>query len=131
MNGLTRRRVKLAVRDSSAGAHPLHFPRTNHRTVAETVLVFECAFQHIAYDFHVLMTVAREPFARLDPILVDNAQLAKAHVLAVVILCEGKRVATIQPIEPGNSAGLRLSYRDHLGLLAFFDARVTGPNSLN
>jgi hypothetical protein len=69
------------------------------------------------------MIVARKTATRLNPVLVDDAQLAKAHVLAVVavvIIRERKSVATIQPIEFRNSAFRCSSYQIVSNLLAFF-----------
>src|SRR5207245_2133395 len=124
MHDFRLRGIKLTVRYTSARAHSLHFTWTNHRAVAKAVSMFERSFEDIGYDFHVPMTVARESFAGLNTILVDDTQLAKAYVLRVVVLSERKRVAAIQPIQAGYSARFRFAYCDHLRLFPFLFRQV-------
>jgi hypothetical protein len=46
-----------------------------------------------------------EAAAGLNNILVDHPQIAKMNVERVMIFTKGKRVATIQPVNPGMATG--------------------------
>src|SRR5215469_5494870 len=79
--------------------------------------MFERSFQDIGDDLHVSMAMPRKSLSRLNPILVENAQLAKAHVGGVVVVRERKSMAAIQPVQFAGSAVLGFAHRQHLHLL--------------
>src|SRR5437016_8198403 len=100
MDRITRRVVPLAVADPRTGAHSLHVPWADDRASAEAVFVLERAFEHVRNDLHVAMSMHPEAGAGIDPILVDDAQGPKAHLVGVVIVGEGERVAAVEPVGP-------------------------------
>src|ERR1700690_1267299 len=77
----TARRIELAVPYPGAGAHALHVPGPDRRTVAERILVRQRALEHVADDLHGTMALRAEALAGLHAVLVDHAQRAEAHVL--------------------------------------------------
>src|SRR5260370_34099746 len=97
MNRFRVRRIGLAVRDARAGSHPLHVAGANDRTVAQAVAMLECAGENGSYDFHVAMRVRGKTMGRLDAVLVDDPQAAKALVPRTVILIERERMIGIRP----------------------------------
>jgi hypothetical protein len=60
------------VRDATACAHALHVTGRNALDIAHAVLVRKIAFQHVADDFHVAVTMVAEAGARRDAVLVDD-----------------------------------------------------------
>src|SRR5258708_4435932 len=70
------------------------------------------------------VSVGVEPGARPDPVLVDDAQRAEAHVLGIVIVAEREGVAAVEPSEVGDAALLGGSDGDHGGLLGLVDCRT-------
>ena len=78
--------VELAVLDAGAGAHALHVARADGGAVAQAVLVPQFAGEHVGDDLHVAVAVRAETGARRDAVLVDDAQVADAHVARVVIV---------------------------------------------
>jgi hypothetical protein len=77
------------------------------------VLVLERALEDVGEDLHVAVAVRAEARSRLDPVVVDHAQAAKAHVARVVVLAERERVPAVEPAPVGPAAVLRASNRDH------------------
>ena len=55
------------------------------------------ALEHIAHDFHVAMPMCAETRARIDAILVDDAQRTEVHVFRILVFGKGKAVARMQP----------------------------------
>src|SRR5258708_29918255 len=53
MNGFGARSIEFAMSYAAAGAHPLLFVGTDHRTIAEAVLILDRPFQHVGHDLHV------------------------------------------------------------------------------
>src|SRR6185295_5687909 len=96
-----------------AGGHSLHVSRSNHRTVAHAVFVFECAFEDVGDDLHVAMSMRRKTTTSRDKIFIDHTQAAKAHVPRIVILIESERVIRIQPPMIEMTTLLRFPDRDH------------------
>src|SRR5258707_5545896 len=76
--------------------HHLDLAWAKFRNRAHTVLVFDSPIQDIGQDLHILVTMAAEAVARCYAILVNYSQSTKPHVIPVLIIAEGKRVATIQ-----------------------------------
>src|SRR6516164_3766236 len=56
-----------------------------------------------------------EPLARLNSVLIDYAQHTKAHVLGIVVVVKGKRVAGIKPTVIASSTLVCRSFFDHPG----------------
>src|SRR5258708_36418295 len=85
--------VVFAVADAGAGAHALGVAGADDGARAEAVLVFERAFEDVGDDFHVVVGVGAETLAGGDPIVIDNAEGAVAHVGWVVAGVEGEDMA--------------------------------------
>src|SRR5215831_9118195 len=117
MHRLRLRRIELAVQDAGTGAHALHLARPDHRAVAEAVLVLERSLKNIGDDFHVIVTVAGEPGAWNNAILVDDPQAPEAHMGRVLIMREGESVAAVQPSSPALAARHAISKGNHRFLL--------------
>src|SRR5229473_2254828 len=60
-------------------------------------------FQNVGNDLHVLVPVGVESGAGADPILIDHAQRAEAHLFRIVVIAEREGVAAVQPSEIGGS----------------------------
>ena len=58
-----------------------------------------------------------EALAGLDAVLVDDAQLPEVHEFGVVVLCEGKREARVEPAVVGVTAFFGASHRKHVQVL--------------
>ena len=97
MGGGVGRVVELAVAHTGAGAHALHVTGQDLRAIAHAVPVGEGTGQHIADDFHVPVPVGTETAARRDPVLVDDPQIAPAHMGRIVVASEGETVTALQP----------------------------------
>src|SRR5664280_223597 len=135
--GRVRRVVELAVLHAAPGAHALHVARPDDAgrralaaTGAHAVFVRQLAFEHIADDFHIAMAVRAEAASGRDAILVDDAQVAAAHMPRVVIVGERKAVAALQPAVVGIAAVGRFAKRDHSGPFSFsrHDCRKPAPS---
>ena len=113
VHGRVARGVVLAVGHAGARGHALQLAGADHRRGAEAVLVLERALEHASHDLHVAVRVRRKALARLDPVLVDHAQRAEAHVLRVVVVGEGERVAALEPAVPGMPALVAAPDLDH------------------
>ena len=113
MGGLVRRDVEFAVPDAAAGAHPLHVAGRNGGAVAHAVLVGQCAGGDIGDDLHVAVRVRAEAAARRDQVVVDDAQVAPAHVRRIEIVGERERVMTFQPAVVGMAALLGFANGQH------------------
>jgi Arc/MetJ family transcription regulator len=112
--------VELAVQHAGAGAHALHVAGQDDagvcaagRAVAHAVLVRQRAVEHITDDLHVAMAVRAEAGARRDAVVVDDAQVAHAHVARVVVVGEREAVETLQPAVVGITAVGGLAQRQH------------------
>ena len=77
--------VELAMLHPRACAHTLHIARRYALDVAHAVFVRQIALQHIADDFHVFVAVGTEAGAGRNPVFVDDPQVAKTHVLFIVV----------------------------------------------
>src|SRR5436853_710760 len=104
MHRIALRMIEFAVGYSAAGAHALHFPRTNGRAGAHAVAMLQLALQHISQDLHVAMRMSAKAAARLHAVFVDHAQAAKARVCRIVIVIERKGIARVQPAVIGMPA---------------------------
>ena len=79
----------FAVLDARAGPHELDLPgRITPRRPA--VLVLERALENVGQDLHVAVSVRAEALAGLDPVVVQHAQGAEAHVVGIVVVAERK-----------------------------------------
>ena len=85
MRGVVRCVVELAVLHTRARAHALHIAWGYALDVAHRVLVRQIAREHVADDFHVTVAVGAKASAGGDAILIDHKQVAKAHMLGVVV----------------------------------------------
>ncbi len=85
MRGLAFSVVELAVLHAGASAHALHIARGDALDVAHVVFVRQLARHHVADDFHVAVAVCAKAGAGRNAIFVDDAQIAKTHVLFIVI----------------------------------------------
>src|SRR5438128_2579483 len=115
MRLLRRRWIELAVADSRARAHPLHVTRSDDRAGAEAVAVLERALENVGDDLHVTVRVRPEAAPGRDPVLVDHAQGAEAHVSGIVVVAEREAVAAVEPRCPRPSPLLRGAANDHEG----------------
>src|SRR5262249_10152059 len=118
MDGVLLRRVVLAMANTRSCAHALYLTGADERTIAEAVAVFERAVEHVGDDLHVAVRVCAEPAAGGDAVVVDDPQVAEAHVRGIVVLPERKRVAAIQPRQRGAPAFVGTTDIDHEILLA-------------
>src|SRR3954451_15622333 len=100
------RMIEFAVANARISRHPLHVARPDDRASADTVLMFQCAFDDVRDDLHVAVTVSAKPCTGPDPVLIDNPQRAEAHVTSVVVVTKRKGVTTVQPAEIGRAAFL-------------------------
>ena len=64
-------------------------------------------------DLHVAMTVGAETLIRLYPVFVDHTQIAKAHMIWVVVVSEREAVLTVKPAKVSRSALIAFSYPNH------------------
>lgn len=60
--------------DASVCAHALHIPGADYRAVAHAVLMLQLAFQDIADNLYIPMTMSTKALAWLNAILIDNTQ---------------------------------------------------------
>src|SRR6266478_34110 len=95
--GRLARRVELAVRHAGAGAHPLYLARPDDGPIAHAVLVLESSLEHPGQNLHVPVRVRAEPLARLDAILVDDAQRPETHLPGIVVRGEREGVRGVEP----------------------------------
>jgi hypothetical protein len=84
-----------------------HFP------MAHAVLVLEGTIEDVGEDLHVAVRVGGEAAAGGDAVLVDDPELAKAHMVGIVVVPERERVARVQPPEVEPPTVLRFPYDDH------------------
>jgi hypothetical protein len=106
MRHLIRRMVELAVLHAAARAHALHVAGRNALDVAHIVLVRQLAGEHITDDFHVAVAMRAEAGAGRNPVFIDDAQVAKAHVFWIVITGKRETVEGLQPAMIGIAAFL-------------------------
>jgi hypothetical protein len=131
MRGLGRCVVELAVAHAAARAHALHVARRDPDDIAQRVLVRQLALQHIADDLHVAVPMGAEAGPRRDAVLIDDAQVAPAHVGRVVVAGEREAVVGLQPAVVGEaaSADLRKVNMVGSGLWHGTDFRVPGRSA--
>ena len=80
---------------------------------AEAVAVCQLAVEDVADDLHVAVAVRAEAAARSDPVLVDDAQVAEAHVARIVVVGEREAVLALQPAVIGVAPFGRFAQGDH------------------
>ena len=85
MRGFVGRVVELTVLHAGAGAHALHVSGGNTFDVTHAVFVCQIARKYVADDFHVAVAVGTKTSARGNAVFIDDAQIAPAHVIGVVI----------------------------------------------
>ena len=117
MGRVLRGMVELAVQHAIAGAHALHVAGRNGTAVAHVVLVRQLTRQHVADDLHVAVAVGAEAGAGSDAVFVDDAQIAQAHELRVVVTGKGETVEGLEPAVVGVAAVLRFAKGQHDVLL--------------
>jgi hypothetical protein len=83
----------------------------------------ELAVEHVADDLHVAVAVRAEALPGRDPVLVDHAQRAEAHVRRVVVAGERERVVRLQPAVVGEAALVAAAQGQHGGLRGHRTAR--------
>ena len=76
----------------------------DYRAIAHAVPVLQGAFDDDADDLHVAMGVGAETLSGCHAIVVDHTQVAKTHVLGVVVASERKTVPAGKPAEVGVAA---------------------------
>jgi hypothetical protein len=62
------------------------------------------------------MRVRSESRSRNNTVLVDDAEMTEAHLLRVMVISEGKRMAAIEPGEFRLSSFIAAAHRDHPNL---------------
>jgi hypothetical protein len=110
---ICRKCVELAVAHARSRAHALHVAGQYHAgvcarrgAVAHAVLVRERTVEHVADDLHVAVAVRSEAGAGGDAVLVDDTQVAHAHVRGVVVVGEREAVEALEPTVVGEAAFL-------------------------
>ena len=96
--------VELAVGHSRTRAHQLNLPGRKSAAIAHAVVVFQLSLHHITEDLHVAVRMGGETSACRDPILIDDPQRAKAHVLRVVVIGETEGMVGVEPAVVGMAA---------------------------
>ena len=86
------------MQDTRARAHTLHFTGADDGLIAHAVFMFERALQDISDDLHIAMSMGRETPAGNHEVLVGHSQLAKIHILAIVIFVGRKTMPAIEPV---------------------------------
>src|SRR3954454_18548713 len=71
------------------------------------------SFQYVGNNFHVTMRVSRKASAGDNPIFVDDSEVAKAHVMRIVIVAEREGVTAVEPIKFGKASLGGSSDGDH------------------
>src|SRR5687768_329618 len=61
------------------------------------------------------MPVRWEPATRRHRVIIDHAQAAEAHVLRIIIVAEGERVAAVEPVQLLSAACFRWTMHDGHG----------------
>ena len=105
--------IELAVGNASTGTHALHLAGADDRAIAHAVLVLQRTFQNIGDYFHIPVGMGRKTLLRLNPILIDNPQRSKAHMLRVVIIGKEKSMKGLEPAMIGMAPVCRFSQDDH------------------
>src|SRR5207237_4329430 len=113
MHGLRLRVIVFAVLNAAPRPHELDFTGPNHAAAARAVFVLEGSLENVRQDFHVPMAVRAEALSGLDPVVVQHAQRAKAHVTGVVIVAERERVPAVEPAPLSLSSLCRASNVKH------------------
>src|SRR5438034_4262767 len=93
---LGSRRIKLAVSNARTRTHELDLSWFQLSSVAHAVLVLQCAFQHVAENFHIPVRMLPKALGGCDAVVVDNPQWTETHVSGVVIVGEGEGVERIE-----------------------------------
>jgi hypothetical protein len=88
--------IEFAVLDAGPGAHVLHLPTRQRRTVAQTVAVRQLAQNDGGDDLHVLMRMQPKPEPGFDLVVVQHTQLPEVDVVAIVIVGEREMMARVQ-----------------------------------
>src|SRR3546814_6276333 len=86
------------MHDAGSGGHHLHVAGRRAAGVAQVVAVGDGAASHVGDDLHVAVAVQVESGARVDGVVVPDAQAADAHALGVVGVGEAEVVARRQPV---------------------------------
>jgi hypothetical protein len=60
--------------------------------------------------------------ARINPILIDNSEIAKAHVFRIVIVAERERVTAVEPVKFRSSPLIAWVYGYRFASLECFDS---------
>src|SRR5438046_4203 len=113
MHRLGRGRVMFAVEHASASGHTLHVARLDNSAVAHAVAMLQSARHYIGDNFHVAMGMHIEAGATRDAIFINDPQAAKAHLLRVVVISEGKGVITVEPAVLGVPSLIGLANLNH------------------
>ena len=96
--------VELAVSHAGAGTHVLEVSGFDDGAVAHAVLMLELALDDVGEDFHVGMGVLGEAAAGSDGVVVDDAEVAEAHVVGIEVVGKGKGEAGLEPAVVGLAA---------------------------
>ena len=89
--------VVFTVHHTGASRHALHLAGVDGLHIAHAVFVRETALQHIADNFHIPVRVGAKARAFGNAVLVNDAQIAPAHVQGVVVPRKRKAVKGLQP----------------------------------
>src|SRR5213080_779458 len=90
-------RIEFTMLHACAGTHALHAAWANDGAGTHTVPVCERSFQHITDNLHITVAVAAKTTARLDGIIIDDAQRAQLDMFGIMVIRKGKAVPGIQP----------------------------------
>src|SRR4051812_26898288 len=104
MDGFAARGIDLAVANAAARGHRLHFAGTDLAFGAGAVGMPQRALDHPGDDLHIVVAVFTKAAARLDDIIIDDAERPIAHVVGIVVAAERKRVKAVEPANLGGAA---------------------------
>src|SRR5690606_27538676 len=108
-----RLQIVFAMDDPRPGAHHLDVPGLGPALVALAVPMGDRALAHVGDDLHVGMWMRREARARLDRVIVPDAQGAPVHASGVVVVGEGEVMLRVEPAMVGATEAFEGSAFDH------------------
>lgn len=104
--------VVLTVHHARA-RHALHFAGCDGLHIAHAVLMRECTVNDVADNFHVTVRVRAKACSGRDAVLIDDAQIAPAHMTGVVVASKRKAVKRGQPAVIGKTSLMRWADTKH------------------
>ena len=124
--------VVFGVLDAGARAHDLYIPRFCPALVAQIVFMGDCTTSDIGDDFHVPMTMGREPALGRNGVIIPDPQWSDIHAVGVHVFGEAEMMFRIEPAMIGMAKGVEGANFNHaaaFSLVRSFGASksITGP----